>query len=105
MAVGFETPVVTIGLVQGDALGGGFEGALSFQILVAEKKARMGFPKCCSTCFRAWARCSLLARKIGMAQAERMILSGKIYTASDSTISAWWTFSPRTDRAKRKFAS
>jgi DSF synthase len=83
MAVGFETPVVTIGLVQGDALGGGFEGALSFQILVAEKKARMGLPEVLFNLFPGMGACSLLARKIGMAQAERMILSGKIYSASE----------------------
>ena len=38
MTVGFHLPIVTIALVQGDALGGGFEGALSFKnVLVAEK--------------------------------------------------------------------
>ncbi len=83
MAVGFETPVVTIGLVQGDALGGGFEGALSFQILVAEKKARMGLPEVLFNLFPGMGAYSLLARKIGMARAERMILSGKVYTATE----------------------
>ncbi|MDB5642211.1 MAG: echA8 2 [Hyphomicrobiales bacterium] len=83
MAVGFETPVVTIGLVQGDALGGGFEGALSFQIVVAEKKARMGLPEVLFNLFPGMGAFSLLARKIGMAKAERMILSGKIYTATE----------------------
>ena len=83
MAVGFETPVVTIGLVQGDALGGGFEGALSFQILVAEKKARMGLPEVLFNLFPGMGAYSLLARKIGMAKAERMILSGKVYSATE----------------------
>ena len=83
MAVGFETPVVTIGLVEGDALGGGFEGALSFQILVAERKARMGLPEVLFNLFPGMGAYSLLARKIGMAKAERMILSGKVYTAAE----------------------
>lgn len=83
MATGFETPVVTIGLVQGDALGGGFEGAMSFQIVVAEKQARMGLPEVLFNLFPGMGAFSLLARKIGMARAERMILSGKIYTAAE----------------------
>jgi DSF synthase len=83
MAVGFETPVVTIGLVQGDALGGGFEGALSFQIVIAEKKSRMGLPEVLFNLFPGMGAYSLLARKIGMAKAERMILSGKVYSATE----------------------
>lgn len=83
MNVGFETPVVTIGLVQGDALGGGFEGALSFQILVAEKRARMGLPEVLFNLFPGMGACSLLGRKIGLARAERMILSGKVFTAAE----------------------
>jgi DSF synthase len=80
-SAGFETPVVTIGLVQGDALGGGFEGALSCQILVAEKSTRMGLPEVLFNLFPGMGAHSLLARKIGMAAAERMIRSGKVYTA------------------------
>ncbi len=83
MAIGFDTPVVTIGLVQGDALGGGFEGAMSFQILVAEKSARMGLPEVLFNLFPGMGAYSFLARKIGAAKAERMILSGKVYTASE----------------------
>jgi len=83
MATSFDTPAVTIALVQGDALGGGFEGALAFQVLVAEKSARMGLPEVLFNLFPGMGAYSLLARKIGAAQAERMILSGKVYTASE----------------------
>src|SRR4029078_12822487 len=44
MTMGFHLPMITIALVQGDALGGGFEGALSFNVLVAEKRAKFGLP-------------------------------------------------------------
>jgi DSF synthase len=44
-AVSFERPVVTIALVQGDALGGGFEAALSCNVIVAERDAKFGFPE------------------------------------------------------------
>jgi len=36
---------MTISLVQGDALGGGFEFALSSNLIVAERGVRMGFPE------------------------------------------------------------
>ena len=38
----FGAPIITMALVQGDALGGGFEHALAFDILVAERSARTG---------------------------------------------------------------
>ena len=37
--------MVTIGLAQGDALGGGFESLLSFNVIIAERDARFGFPE------------------------------------------------------------
>ena len=83
MAVGFDVPVVTIGLVQGDALGGGFEGAMSFQVLVAERSARMGLPEVLFNLFPGMGAYSLLSRKVGASLAERIILSGKIYTAAE----------------------
>ena len=45
----------TVALVQGDALGGGFEAALSCQTIIAEEGVGMGFRKSSSTCSRAWA--------------------------------------------------
>jgi len=83
MANGFETPVVTISLVQGDALGGGFEGALSFNILIAERSAKMGLPEVLFNLFPGMGAMSLLSRKIGLARAQRMMLSGKIYSAEE----------------------
>lgn len=49
-----DLPLTTIALVQGDALGGGFECALSASVLVAEESVRMGFRKYCSTYFLVW---------------------------------------------------
>src|SRR3989338_5218625 len=40
-----DLTVVTISLVQGDALGGGFEAALTSDIIIAERSRRMGFPE------------------------------------------------------------
>ena len=40
-----QAPVTTISLVQGQAMGGGFEAALAAHVLVAEKSAVMGLPE------------------------------------------------------------
>lgn len=79
----FEAPVTTISLVQGEALGGGFETALSSDVLIAEKGARMGFPEILFNLFPGMGAYSLLSRKLDPKRAERMILSGKVYTADE----------------------
>ncbi|HEX5508519.1 MAG TPA: crotonase/enoyl-CoA hydratase family protein [Pseudolabrys sp.] len=76
-------PMVTIGLAQGDALGGGFESLLSFNVIVAERGAKFGFPERLFGLFPGMGAHSLIARRIGMARAEEMILSGRIYTAEE----------------------
>lgn len=80
-ATAFRLPMVTIALVQGDALGGGFESALACDVLIAEKRARFGLPEILFNLFPGMGAYSLLARKLDAARAERMILSGHIYTA------------------------
>ena len=79
----FNSPVVTISLIQGDALGGGFEAALSSDIIIAERSAKMGFPEILFNLFPGMGAYSFLARKIGTIQAEKMILSGKLYSAAE----------------------
>ncbi|MBU2805553.1 crotonase/enoyl-CoA hydratase family protein [Acidithiobacillus ferridurans] len=75
--------ITTISLVQGDALGGGFESALSSNVLIAERSAKMGMPEILFNLFPGMGAYSLLSRKVGVASAERMILSGRIYTAEE----------------------
>ena len=81
--VGLNRGVTTISLVQGDALGGGFEAAISSNVLVAERQSRMGMPEILFNLFPGMGAYSLLSRKIGATRAERMILSGRIYTAGE----------------------
>jgi len=73
--------VKTITLVQGDALGGGFECALSGNVVVAERGTKMGFPEVLFNLFPGMGALTFLSRKIGGAAAERIILSGKVYDA------------------------
>lgn len=78
-----DLEMTTMALVQGDALGGGFEAALSASVLVAEESARLGFPEILFNLFPGMGAFSFLARKIGRRAAERMITSGSIYSARE----------------------
>src|SRR5690349_11483965 len=76
-------PMVTIGLAQGDALGGGFESLLSFNVIIAERGAKFGFPENIFGLFPGMGAYSLVARRVGAAFAEEMMLGGRIYTAEE----------------------
>jgi DSF synthase len=80
-AVNLGLPFINISLVQGDALGGGFEAALADDLIIAEKSAKFGLPEILFSLFPGMGACSFLTRRIGAAAAERLILSGQIYTA------------------------
>ena len=73
----------TISLVQGDALGGGFEAALASNVLVAEKGVKMGLPEVLFNLFPGMGAYSFLSRKVGPSLAEKIILSGKMYTSDE----------------------
>jgi DSF synthase len=79
----FETDLTTVSLIQGDALGGGFESALSSNLIIAERGANMGLPEVLFNLFPGMGAYSLLSRKIGAVAAEKMILSGKLYSAEE----------------------
>ena len=80
---GFNQQVSSIALIQGDALGGGFESALGADFMIAEQQAKMGFPEVLFNLFPGMGAYSLLARKLGPQPAQRMILSGEMFTATD----------------------
>jgi DSF synthase len=73
--------LTTISLIQGDALGGGFESAISANLVVAERGTKMGLPEVLFNLFPGMGAFSLLSRKIGFSAAEEMIMSGSLYTA------------------------
>lgn len=76
-------PALTIGLVQGQALGGGFEALLSFDFIVAERGATFGLPEVTFGLFPGMGAHAILSRKLGGAMADRIILSNETYTAED----------------------
>lgn len=81
--IGHKLPLTTISLVQGECLGGGFEAALSSDVLIAEKGSRFGFPEIIFNLFPGMGAYSFLERRIGQRGAEELITSGKIYTAEE----------------------
>ncbi|WP_249171916.1 crotonase/enoyl-CoA hydratase family protein [Erythrobacter sp. JK5] len=74
-------PMLTIGLVQGAALGGGFEALLSFDYIVAERQATFGLPEIMFGLYPGMGAHALLARKLGSAMADRIIVSNETFTA------------------------
>ena len=82
-SIKMNLPVISISLVQGDALGGGFECALADDLIIAEKSAKFGLPECLFSLFPGMGALSFLTRKIGASMAEKMVFSGKIYTAAE----------------------
>lgn len=78
-----DLPITVVSLIQGQALGGGFEIALSCDVIVAERSAQIGFPEILFNLFPGMGAYNLLTRRIGSALAERIILSGKTYSAEE----------------------
>jgi DSF synthase len=79
----FDLPIVTLSLVNGQALGGGLEGALAQHFLMAEEGSRLGVPEVTFNSFPGMGAVSLLSRRVGAARAEAIIASGQIYSARE----------------------
>ena len=78
-----DIPMLTVGLVQGAALGGGFEALLSFDYIIAERQATFGLPEIMFGLYPGMGAHALLARKLGSAMADRIIVSNQTYTAEE----------------------
>lgn len=79
--IGLGSETITIALVEGDALGGGLELALSNHLVVAQRGSKMGFPEMLFNLFPGMGAYSVVARKVGPRIAEDLITSGRIITA------------------------
>jgi DSF synthase len=79
----FGAPIITIALVRGDALGGGFEHALSLDLIVAERSAKMGLPEVLFNLFPGMGAYSFLSRRLDRRAAEKFIMSGRVYTGEE----------------------
>jgi len=78
-----EFPKPTIAMVNGYALGGGFELALACDFIVAASSARFGFPEIGLDTMPGWGGTQLAVRKMGLTRAKEMVLSGRHYTVDE----------------------
>ena len=80
---GLGGDVRTIALIQGDALGGGLEIALSCHTIVAEEGVDMGLPEVLFGLFPGMGAYNFLSRRVSPQLAERIILEGRVYSAEE----------------------
>ncbi|TRM49389.1 enoyl-CoA hydratase [Achromobacter sp. LC458] len=78
---GFDTGAISLAMIEGTALGGGFEAALAHHFVLAQNNARMGFPEMAFNLFPGMGGYSQVARRSGMKLAEELISSGESHTA------------------------
>jgi len=83
MSSGFGLPLTTISLIQGTALGCGMEGALAANMIVAERGMQLGLPEVLFNLFPGMGAYSFLSRRLGPAETERVILSGKTWRSEE----------------------
>lgn len=83
MSMGLDLPITTIALVQGAAQGGGFEAALSCNVLIAEEGSMLGFPEVLFNLFPGMGAYSYLRQRVNTALAERIIVSGNQFRAEE----------------------
>lgn len=76
-----DLPILTIGMVQGQALGGGFEALLSFDYIIAERGSSFGLPEVMFGLFPGMGAHAILSRRLGQAMADRIIMGNEIYSA------------------------
>ena len=80
-AVAYDLPVVTVAVIAGQALGGGLEAALAHDYLFADESAVLGVPEVAFNTFPGMGAITMLTRRIGSARTEKVIMSGKAYSA------------------------
>lgn len=75
--------VGTVALLEGDALGGGLECALSCDIVIAEAHVKAGFPEVLFNMFPGMGGISFLSRRVGRRVVDEMTRSGRLYPAQE----------------------
>jgi len=79
---GYQCHLNTMSLVQGRALGGGFECALASEVIVAERQADFGFPEIKFNLFPGMGGFALVQRKVDARYADKLIVEGGMHSAA-----------------------
>jgi DSF synthase len=72
--------MVTVSLLEGDALGAGLECAMASDVVIAERGRRAGFPEMLFNLVPGHGAFHMLARRVGMGLADRLIREGNVHT-------------------------
>lgn len=78
-----DLPILTVALIQGDAVGGGFEAMLTDDIVIAEQGAKFGLPEILFNLFPGMGGYSFLRRKVTMAMTRTFIEDGLSRSAQE----------------------
>lgn len=73
----------TIAMVNGYALGGGFELALACDFIVASANASFAFPEITLNTMPGWGGTQMAVAKMGLAAAKHFVMSGKRFSAQE----------------------
>ncbi|MFI6339676.1 enoyl-CoA hydratase/isomerase family protein [Streptomyces sp. NPDC050535] len=79
-----ELPMPTVAAVHGFALGGGFELALSCDLIVADRTAVVGLPEVSVGVIPGGGGTQLLPRRVGAARAAELIFSARRVEAAEA---------------------
>lgn len=77
-----QAPLTTVGALHGTVFGGGFELALTLDVLVADKSARFCFPELRLGLIPGWGGIPRLKRDIGNAIVRDILLTGRSINAT-----------------------
>lgn len=79
-----EMPKLTIAVMKGYALGGGFELSLACDLRVGSEDVQVGFPEVTLGLIPAWGGSQKLARVVGLGRAMELIVTGQRITGRDA---------------------
>lgn len=88
-------PKLTVAALNGVALGGGCELTLPFDLVIAERRIRIGLPEATRGLWPGTGAMKLLPKKVGFFRAREMVFLGKILTAEQAQ--AWGLVNAVTD--------
>jgi DSF synthase len=75
--------VTTIALLEGDALGGGLECAVSCDVVIAERHVKCGFPEVLFDLFPGMGALSFLSRRCSRRVVQELTRSGRQFSAEE----------------------
>lgn len=78
-----DLPILTVAVVEGDAIGGGFEAMVTNDLVIAERGSKFGLPEILFNLFPGMGAYSFLRRRVGELEARRLIEDGRTRSAEE----------------------